>query len=1016
MVKFLIERPIAVIMSLIALTALGIITALNMPVSLLPNIEIPEISVQINYPNTDVRQLENTVTKPLRRQLLQLNHLQDIQSETRDGFAAITLKFAYKTNIHYAYIETNEKIDELMGVLPREMTRPKVIKASASDIPVFYLNIIPGEAYWQRNDNLLELSSYTENVLKRRIEQLSDVALVDMTGLEYPEIIIVPDRSKLQSQNISEKEIENALNENNIDYGNILIKDGQYQYHISFSAGLKTLEDIRDIYINANGHILQLKELAEVRLRPKARQGIYLFGKKEAIVMAVIKQSDAQIANMRTTLHGLVETLQEENPQLGFEISQDQSQLLDYSIKNLKQTLLLGLVLAIVIMFFFMRNIRAPLLIGISIPVSLIISLFFLKLSGVSINIVSLSGLILGVGMMIDNSIIVIDNITQYREKSYSLNEACINGTNEVIRPLISSVLTTCAVFVPLVFLSDISGALFFDQAVAVSISLTVSLFVSIMILPALYRLFYAKARVKVESKSFSRGEKVYEKGVGFVLKRKTVFILLFFLLFPLGIYLFSSIEKKFMPDVEQTEFVAEINWNEPINVDENKNRVLELLQSVKTPVSINTSYIGHQQFLLEKKHEKEAQETGVYFQAENQKTREQIEDEVRDFIQLKYPMASLAISPAENIFSQLFSEKDDPLVANIRPGQKQNLPSLALLEESLQNIEEVTGQEKTNKIALKSSYVLTIDFEKLFLYDIQYNNLINKLKTSFSNNKIGVYKSGRDYMDILLGEDEKNISSVINNETVKNEKGVWIPLKSLLQIRQLTDYKIILADNNGEYFPVKIDANFDDYTEKMGQIDKAVKAGTNLEVDFSGSLFSNLKLFKELGLVLLISVLMLYFVLAAQFESLLQPIIVLLEILFDFSGSLILLVAFGSSLNIMSAIGIIVMSGIIINDSILKIDTINRYRRDNVSLLEAIHLGGKRRLKPIIMTSLTTVLALLPLLFFKGLGVELQLPLALAVIGGMILGTIVSLYFIPLMYFILYKRKSVINEKARAS
>ena len=1006
MVKFLIERPVAVTISLIAFTALGIIAALNMPVSLLPNIDIPEISVQVVYPDAGARQLENTVTKPLGRQLLQLNHLKDIHSETRDGFAVIKMKFAFNTNIHYAYIETNEKIDGLMGVLPHEMPRPKVIKASASDIPVFYLNIVPSEEYWQRNDNLLELSNYSENVLKRRIEQLSDVAFVDMTGLQFPEIIIVPDMLKLQSQNISRKEIENALNENNIDYGNILIKDGQYQYHVAFSSGLKTLDDIRDIYMNANGHIVQLKELAEVSLRPRARQGIYLFGEKESIAMAIIKQSDAQIANMRSTLHNLVETLKSENPQLRFEISQDQSQLLDYSIKNLKQTLLLGLVLAIAIMFFFMRNIKAPLLIGISMPVSLIISLFFLKLTGVSINIVSLSGLILGVGMMIDNSIIVIDNITQYREKLFSLNEACIIGTNEVIRPLISSVLTTCAVFVPLVFLSDISGALFFDQAVAVSISLTVSLLVSIMILPALYRLFYAKNKGKIESKAFSGGERLYEKGLGFILKRKSVFIVFFFLLFPLGIVLFSNIEKKFMPDVEQTEFVAEIYWNAPINVDENKNRILELLQSVKTPVSLNTSYIGHQQFLLGNEHEKEAREATVYFRGIDPKTREQIEGEVRAFVQSKYPVASLAINPVENIFSQLFSEKEASFVANIRPSQNQNLPDVTTLEKSLQNIEEVTGQEPTNKIALKSSYVLRVDFEKLLLYNVKYSVLIDKLKTAFSNNKIAVFKSGRDYLDILMGEDKKDISSVINDEVVKNKKGKWIPLKSLLRTRQTTAYKTIFADKKGKYFPMEINAGFDDYTQLMGKIERGVRAGTNLDVDFSGSLFSNMKLFKELGFVLFISVLMLYFVLAAQFESLVQPIIVLVEILFDFSGSLILLIAFGSSLNIMSAIGIIVMSGIVINDSILKIDTINRYRKDNVPLLEAIHLGGKRRLKPIIMTSLTTVLALVPLLFFKGLGVELQLPLALAVIGGMVLGTIVSLYFVPMMYFVLYKRK----------
>jgi multidrug efflux pump subunit AcrB len=292
----------------------------------------------------------------------------------------------------------------------------------------------------------------------------------------------------------------------------------------------------------------------------------------------------------------------------------------------------------------------------------------------------------------------------------------------------------------------------------------------------------------------------------------------------------------------------------------------------------------------------------------------------------------------------------------------------------------------------------------KLLIYDVSYHSLFNKLKSSFNENNIGLLKSGNKFIPIIIGEKTELISDIINQAKVANNDNKLIPVKSLISISNTSDYKTILAGKEGEYIPINLSTN----NINIADIEKEVKSITNefqLEASYTGSIIRNRKLLKELSIVLLISVLLLYFILAAQFESLTQPLIVLLEILFDFSGALILLILFGYSLNIMSAIGIIVMSGIIINDSILKIDTINKLRRQNVPLLQAIKIGGKRRLKPIIMTSLTTILALFPLLLYSGIGAELQIPLALAVIGGMTIGTIVSLYFIPLAYWLIYKR-----------
>ncbi len=1007
MVNFLINRPIAVIMTLVAFLVIGAITTMQIPVSLLPPIDIPEITVQISYPNSGAREMENTIVKPLRRQLLQVNHLKNINSETRDGNAIIKMQFAYNTDIHLAYIETNEKIDGIIGMLPRNMERPKVLKASASDIPVFYVSIVPGQSYHNKNNDLINLSRYCDNVLKKRIEQLSEVAMVDVSGLEYPEIVITPDREQLRSLNLTNADIERTLKNNNLTLGNILIKNGQYLYNVRISADIKSVDDIRKLYLNTGNRIIQLRDIADVSVKPKQRKGMYLFGTTEAIVMTVIKQADAQMAEMHKELHTLIGQLQEENPELTINISRDRSQLLNFSMNNLKQTLLLGLLLSIIIMFFFMRDMKAPFLIGISIPASLVISLFFLYLSNISINIVSISGLILGVGMMIDNSIIVIDNINQYRQRGLNINQACIEGTNEVTRPLLSSVLTTVAVFIPLVFLSDISGALFFDQAVTVSVSLFVSLLVSIMILPVFYRMFYNKSKISSQKKEFSKFENKFENSVLYILKRKTIFLMLFILLIPAGIFLFKKIDKRFMPETEQTGLTANINWNEPIDLDESKKRIIELFGSLKIKTVTKDAFIGEQQFLLDNSFKNSVSGAQLYFKTETNKDVLHLENEVAAFLKNNYPDAAYGFSPEKNVFTMLFSEDKAPLIADIRAVNRNSFPDIMEVKKLIDSIATVGKVINKNPVPQKTVINIFIDFEKLNIYDVSYSSLISKLRTVFSKNKAGILKSGKSFTDIMITEGSKDIYTTLQQAEVPNKNGKLISINSLITIDKKTDYKSINADRQGEYVPVNLEADFNNYEELQKNITRLSGLDTGLEVTYSGSLFKDIVLFKELAVVLLISVLLLFFILAAQFESVRQPIIVLTEIALDISGALIVLYIFGSSLNVMSAIGIIVMSGIIINDSILKIDTINHYYKAGKPLKESISLGGKRRIKPILMTSLTTILALLPLLFFKGLGVELQLPLALAIIGGMIIGTIVSLYFIPLLYYILYSFKT---------
>lgn len=470
MVEFLIKRPIAILMATIALLLLGTVASTRMPTSLMPNIAIPKITVKLSYPNKTARELETNIVKPIRNQLLQIANLKGVESETRDGFATLNLLFDYGTNIDYAFIETNEKIDGSLNLLPRDLERPKVIKASITDIPILNLTVsLKGE---YSDESFLQLSEFAEIVIKKRIEQLPDIAMADMSGQSRPEVIITPNRYKMQSLGINSDELVNAVKQNNFELGNFLVQNGIYQYNFKFSNPLRTKENIEDIYLNIHNKIFRLKDLANVKLESQVDKGLVYNNNKRAIVLAIVKQSDARVYDLKESLEKLIKSFEEDYPNLEFSTNQDQSKLLKLSIDNLKSSLWIGSALAIIIMFLLLSDLKSPLIISLSIPVSLIISLLLMYLFGLSINIISLSGLILGVGMMIDNAIIVIDNITRKLESGLDLINACVDGTNEIITPLVSSALTTCSVFLPLLFLSGITGALFFDQAIAVSLAL----------------------------------------------------------------------------------------------------------------------------------------------------------------------------------------------------------------------------------------------------------------------------------------------------------------------------------------------------------------------------------------------------------------------------------------------------------------------------------------------------------------------------------------------------------------
>lgn len=1016
MIKKLITRPIAVTMSVIATVVLSMVAMRYLPVSLMPAIDIPQITVQVSAPGLSVREIDNTLLKPLKNQLSQVVGLKNITAEARADIGTVYMNFEPDCNIDIVFIDVNEKMDRAITSLPKDVERPKVIKASVTDIPAFYLNLslknsIPrkdGEPS-EAGVEFSELGQFARDVISKRIEQLPQTAMVDISGVVTPELLCIPDYTKLTSMGADISLLEQAINNNNVSLGALSIKDGQYRYNIHFDARIISKEDIENIYIKHDGRIYQFKELCEIVQRPAKRSGLVRSKGEPAISMAIIKQNDAKMEDLQQSIAALITDLEEEHPNIRFELTRDQTKLLTYSIDNLGSNLLLGGILAALVIFLFMKDLRSPMLIVVTIPLSLIITLLAFHLLGISLNIISLSGLVLGTGMIVDNSIIVIDNVSQKWQSGMRLDDSIAEAVGEVFTPMLSSVLTTCSVFLPLIFLSGTAGALFYDQAMAVTIALFASLLVAVLVLPVYFYLLYKKLPAYTENRFIARFftfnyYRPYEKMLKWTLRHSKLMIVCFAALIPMTYFIYQMVEKSRLPHISHDDTIMTIDWNSGISLDENDLRVHRLLSQVDSLTEQTTSMVGVQQFLMSHTKEITSSESIVYIKAKDAETLAKIEKRLTDYMTEKHPKALITFQVSGNIFNMIFAEQGSPLVVQLH-SKGGRAPTVEQVTKLVGEIRKALPDVVVPPAVMEQNIRYIADVEAMAVYDITYDDIYGKMKNIISQNTLFRINQGGYSMPVTTGDSRAEASDILSGK-VRNKNGVEIPLSMVIRETKGEDFKKLYSGSDGDYHPIALDVPDRDVKRVMKTIEEVVKEDNNFFVTFTGEYFSSRETIKELMIILLVAVSLLYFILAAQFESVVQPLIILSEIVVDIFFVLFGLWLFGESLNIMSMIGLVVMSGIIINDSILKVDTINRLRKQGMSVLRAVFVGGHSRLKPIIMTSLTTILAIAPFLNRVDMGSDLQYPLSLSIIIGMTVGTLISLFFVPLIYYIIYRKR----------
>ncbi|PKQ66749.1 efflux RND transporter permease subunit [Raineya orbicola] len=1000
MLASLLCRPVGVLMSFLVLVVFSILSFVYLPVSLLPETDVPQIVTKITYPNASPAEIEQNVLRPIREKMLSIFQIKDIRSEANAESGLVELFFEQGTQMQYAYLEVNEKVDQITQNLPRDLPRPQVVRINTSDVPIIRLQVVP------RQGDLLQTSELVEKVIRKRIEALEGISLVDINGLQRKMIGIRLKKDLLNALQISEKQVFQAIQEANQDLGAISVQDGQYRYFIKINTQTTSAEDLQKIAVlTAKGNVIPLKQIAEFEETTQQVQSIHLSNLQNGIVLTLHKQENAQMNKLIPQIYEITEILKQEYPFLDFQLSQNQYTLLEVGISNLQNDLLWGGLFAFVILFIFIGNYQIPFIIGVILPTSLVMSFLVFWILDTSINIVSLSGLALGLGMTIDNAIIIFDNISKKRIEGLPLFEACVKGTYEMFAPLFSSGLTTLAVFVPLVFMSGLAGAFTRDQAISVGAILTTSLLVSCILLPLLYIILFRNSQKlpKEDTRLYLFLLKVYKKIYAFLLRKPQlnfgIFLILGFL--GLGIAFFLPIEG--LPPIKRNDILVKINWNEPISIQENENRVRILIDKFQKFIDFSEADIGIAQFLFSKETQG-LQQTEIYINFKEFSYKNYLSKQIQKFLTINYPQARFELKEAPNVFDLVFSSNKPYYEIKLRNSQK-NFPI------PFQEMQTFIEKNKTNELDLgkgvqgETQIKLHILEEALLSHQIGKEQVVETLKNLFTEREIMSIRSFGNIIPVRLNEKKENFEDRLKKNFIRKDSSNLYPLSYFVKFEYENNYKTLTADKTSIFHSFEINSRDE------GQINENAKKihleakKQNWQVDVSGQYFENRENIQELSIILLIAALLLYLILTVEFESLTQPLVVLCTLPLGFTGSLLGIWLGGATLNIMSVIGLVVMLGIIDNEAILKIDTINRLRKEGMGFEEAISKAGEICFKPVLMTSLTNILALIPFLFDTGIGGDLQRPFVLAIIGGLTFGTFTALFFVSLAYKIFAKK-----------
>lgn len=1028
----------------------------RVPVELLPDLRFPGLMVWTAYPDVPPDRVERAVTERIEQAVAGTQGLQSITSRTQLGGSLVRLDFGWNANLDLSLLNVREQLDRLGDSLPDEADRPVVLRLDPSDRPIMMLAlreslgtgadssggvISSSEAALSERpersaQDLVGLKRLAREVIARRLEQLDDVARVRVTGGFDPRVEIIVDPERLSTYGIGLGDISRALSQANVALPGGFIRRGPFKYAVEVSGEFRTIDDIAETVISTmTTRPLRLRDVATVREAVEERRGFARFDGDETLLLLIERRPDANTVRAAERVREELLALDGEVPGVDIDVVVDESIFVQQSIGGVLQAVLFGGLLAILVLFVFLRHVRSLAAVAIAIPLSLAITLLLFDLLGVSFNLISLSGLALGVGMLVDNAIVVVENITRLRDRGMSALESAVAGTNEVAGAITASTLTTIAVFLPITFVEGLAGRLFRDQSLAVVSSLLASLFVALTVVPVVLsrgkkrradalpddnlapdtRDAAFESNLADSSGGVGRQRvdgpllRAYERLLDWSLDHKPAILIGSIVLLVASGILLDLLPRQVLPDTDQGRLAVRLALAPESDIDLVSARGSAFVRRVIDDGMVDhvLEDLGERDEALLDLNPRPPYESDVTLllkpNVSTAEAQERLASMKADAIESDVDMT---INPVRTqLEALLVSEEADiliDLISDDRLITERYVPDMLQRLQSHPELENVRRADA----ATVPAYEISFKRDNLSRFGASPATITAYLEAGARGTKATDLRSINEDVPIVIRSRHINSIDRLLSERVPTRDGL-MPLSTFVEAKRVELPAALIRTDQGPIVRLEADIVGDGSLQRsiaaVNQELEALPAGIRSRVGGASEAFN--KSFRAVLVSLILSVLLVYLILAAQFESLVQPIVVLTTVPLAIAGVAIVLAVTGNTVNLMSLTGCVVLVGIVVNDAIVKVDFINQRRKEGMPLREAIRQAGHDRVRPIIMTTATTVLGLLPLALGYGLGAELRAPLAVAVVGGLALATLLTLIVVPVLYELLARR-----------
>ncbi len=1044
-VEFSIRRPVTVLVLFIAIVVFGSVGFSRLAVDLLPDITYPSLSVQTDYEGAAPSEIENLITRPIENGVGVVNNVVRVVSSSRPDLSEVTLEFGWGTDMDVAALDVRERLDLVR--LPLDAPRPTLLRFDPSLDPILRFGLT-GE------EDLVRLRLLAEQEVQRELERVEGVAAVLVTGGLEEEIHVEIDERKVAALGLSVPAVVNRLSQENVNLTAGRLLDGGAEYLVRTINEFERPEDMRNVVVDVGRTVIRLDDVATIRRGVKEREVITRMNGREAIEIAVYKEGGTNTVTVADAVIERVDSLGPRLDQVGEDLEltlvTDQARYIRQSVSEVLQTAIYGGVLAVLVLVLFLGELRSTLIIGISIPISVIGTFFLMFVSGVSLNIMSLGGITLGIGLLVDNSIVVLEAIKRKRQDGLDLVDAARIGTGEVGQAVVASTMTTICVFVPIVFVEGIAGQLFGDQALTVTFSLGVSLLVALTLIPMLASREFRRTAVEEQATFRTKAGRVVGRvlaGVGTagavafgaVMKglqwlvgailwlpghvfqfgfraivgaypsvlraalRHPLRVIGFAVVLLAGAgWIYPRLGQELVPELIQGEFFVNTELPPGTHLDINSRRLERFERVASTLPGART----------------------VYSTAGTSSTHGGAAGDLRENIGqitvvLDPPVDREREEAAMAAFRPEFEADEDLVYLFGRPSyfsfrteveldiRGYNLTLLQqVADEAVTLLDRIPGLEDVKASTEGGNPELHVRFDRQRVAALGYNT--NQLGNLIRSKVLGdiatdIQREDRS-IDIRLRTDETYRDSVrdLANLNIADGGETTIPLLAVADVEEVTGPAEIRRADGERVATITANVVGRDLASVATDIETAMN-GMQLPAGFFWRLGGQQEemetSYRSMLFALALAIFMVYLVMASQFESLLHPFVILFAVPFSLIGVIAALWLFGVTVSVVVLIGVIMLAGIVVNNAILLVDTTNRLRRSGMAKLDALQQAGRVRLRPILMTTSTTVLGLLPMAIGLGEGSELRTPMATAVIGGLVLSTALTLLVIPAIY-----------------